>query len=163
MTFNVEPFSKQSFELGEGPHWYNDKLYFVDILDGTAGTLDSNGVYHLLHKEKDNIVSAVFPVEGDDQSIAFSTKLGVYSLNLTTGNKKLIDSLEGDGFRFNDAKCDSKHRLWIGTMGLETSPGVLQPEKGLPNKVKHFIFTKFAFFLKALSTRCLVKGNLKKD
>jgi len=45
---------------------------------------------------------------------------------------KVVTRLEGDkpGNRFNDAKCDSYGRLWAGTMGSETAPGVLPPAEG---------------------------------
>lgn len=131
MTFNIEVLSKRSFVLGEGPHWHKDKLYLVDIIEGSVGFLDSSGAFHLLYKEKDSIISAVFPVEDDDETIVFSTGLGVYSLNITTGVKKLIASIDDTGAKLNDAKCDSRHRMWIGTMGPEASPGVLKPEQGL--------------------------------
>ena len=35
------------------------------------------------------------------------------------------------GNRFNDAKCDSSGRLWCGTMGSESTPGVVQQNQGM--------------------------------
>lgn len=130
MTFNIEPFSNQAFQLGEGPHWHNEKLYFVDILGGLAATIDVNGKYELLHRENDYI-TAVLPVEGDDQRLVLSTKSDLYLLNVKTGHKVLVDAIKTEAARFNDGKCDSKHKLWIGTMGLESEPGKLAPERGL--------------------------------
>lgn len=133
MTFTVEAFSEGPFELGEGPHWHPQlkKLFFVDITAGFAATIDAAKKVQVLHQEDaGHTVSAVLPVEGQDSQIVVGVDTSVYLVDVATGEKKLLDKLATGGVRFNDAKCDPKGRLWIGTMGLETAPGVLTPEQG---------------------------------
>lgn len=135
MTFTVEAFSDGPFELGEGPHWHSQlkKLYFVDITGGFAATLDASKKVQILHKEEGHFVSAVLPVEGQDNQIVVSVDTSVYLVDVKTGEKKLLDKLSdtlAKLVRFNDAKCDPSGRLWIGTMGLEKAPGVLTPDQG---------------------------------
>ena len=158
MTFNIEVFSKRSFVLGEGPHWYKDKLYFVDIMEGSVGFLDSCGAFHFLYKEKDDNISSVFQDDDDDKSIVFTTNLGIHSLNTTTGIKKLIATNDDNRTKLNDAKCDSRNRLWIGSVG--PSPGNSKSEQGFINLS---FFFPFFLILKALYTSWLVRGNLRKS
>lgn len=131
MTYTVEPFSEVAFALGEGPHWHPqlNRLFFVDITEGIAATIDANKKVQVLLKE-DGALSAVLPVDGAPNQIVVSIDTSLYLVDVTTGEKTLLDQLDVPGVRFNDAKCDPRGRLWIGTMGLETSPAVLTPELG---------------------------------
>lgn len=130
-TFHVEPFSTKHYELGEGPHWHpkSKKLFFVDIPEGLVLTLDNEKKEEILLKEQEP-VSAVLPVDGEPNKMVVSVGTAVYSVDSTTGKKVLLDKLLRDDIRFNDAKCDPRGRLWIGTMGLEVSPAVVKAEQG---------------------------------
>ena len=135
MTFKIETFSEVSYALGEGPHWHPDLklLYFVDIVNGLAATIDQNKKVQVLLKV-DDFLTAILPVDSANNQvpdIVVSIGTELYLVNVKSGTKTLLDSLNKKDVRFNDAKCDPRGRLWIGTMGLETAPGVLAPEKGL--------------------------------
>src|SRR6218665_465229 len=130
--YNIEVISKQAFALGEGPHWCSrtSKLYFVDILGNLAGRLDlETHDFETLFKAQDS-VSSVFPIENDPNTVILSTNKELFRIDILSGQATRIDGITKEGVRFNDAKCDSKGRLWIGTMGLETSPGVVEPDAG---------------------------------
>ena len=45
---------------------------------------------------------------------------------------KVLTTVQEDkpGNRFNDGKCDSSGRLWCGTMGAMSAPGVLEHGEG---------------------------------
>lgn len=131
MTFNVQVFSDRPFKLGEGPHWdaTSKKLYFVDILNGIAATIDSKRNYQQLLKE-DKFVTAVLPVQGEPNIAVVSIGTDVFWVDFESGERTLLGHVDKSNVRFNDAKCDSSGRLWIGTMGLETAPAVLEPEQG---------------------------------
>lgn len=131
-TYTIEPYSDRAFELGEGPHWHagNKKLYFVDITGSGVYTIDGQKRLATLLKDNSGAVSAVLPIEGDHQQLAVSIDTQLFLLNVNTGERKLLDKLPVANVRFNDGKCDPRGRLFLGTMGLESSPGVLEPEKG---------------------------------
>lgn len=131
-NYTIEPYSDRAFELGEGPHWHagNKKLYFVDITGSAVYSIDDQKRLETLLKDTSGSVSAVFPVEGDPQNLVVSIETDLYLLNVKTGERRLLDKLPVSGVRFNDGKCDPQGRLFLGTMGLETSPGELEPEKG---------------------------------
>lgn len=132
MSFKVEPFSKQSFQLGEGPHWHPkyNKLYFVDIPGSLVGTLDVNGKLEVLYEdEQKRAVTAVLPVAGSETQVVVTIDTSVYLIE--NGKATLIDQIDTKGVRFNDAKCDPRGRLFLGTMSLESTPGtILKHEAG---------------------------------
>ena len=132
MTFKVEPFSQVAYGLAEGPHWHREQklLYFVDIFEGLAATIDENRKERVLLKV-DQPLTAILPVDGEPTKMVVSIGTELYLLDVKSGEKTLLDRLDKPGVRFNDAKCDPRERLWIGTMGLESAPAVVEPGKGL--------------------------------
>lgn len=101
-------------KLFEGPIWVKDTLYFVDIVKGEI---------HSLGKNEHNIV-----------------KFNTYVSSIQPRKKGGLIATAGKGFyvvednkigllyevkdwdernRFNDGKCDTIGRYWIGTMNLE--------------------------------------------
>jgi len=128
--FKVEPISK-NFKLGEGPHWCEkaSKLYFVDIFDNLVGRLDTKtGDIETLFKAE-TAVSAVLPVEGSSNQILICTPKDVLLVNTDTKETKRIDGISGKD-SLNDAKVDSKGRLWVGSMGAEITPGGERGDEG---------------------------------
>lgn len=114
LTFAIaaEPLSV----LGEGPLWdaASGLLHWIDALGGTIFALD--------------------PSTGETKSIQVGHEIGCIAIRETgelivatareiseiddSGERQLLVSIPGDdpSLRFNDGKCDSSGRLWVGTM-----------------------------------------------
>ncbi len=64
-------------------------------------------------------------VQSDDDNIIIGMHGGIAKMNLDTKELFWISDLEKENInhRCNDGACDSKGRLWIGTMDINFSPG----------------------------------------
>lgn len=99
---------------------------------------------------------AVFPVQGCSNKLVALLKRKICLVDRETGSiptaglikatvlhrdvvfvlgsvLEVLATVQDDkpGNRFNDAKCDCSGRLWCGTMGAMTAPGVLEPKQGI--------------------------------
>jgi sugar lactone lactonase YvrE len=77
------------------------------------------------------LTSIVIPVGYKREEFIITQSNKLFKFNWVTKEKQLLAEVEKSiaGNRFNNGKCDSKGRLWIGTLGLETYPGVVDPTK----------------------------------
>lgn len=108
-------------QLGEGPFWYNEALYWIDVLgkkiyryfpaeDKTEEMQLRQYIGSLAPRKKGGFVLAL--------------KNGFYFLDKFNGVLTPIVNPEPDkpGNRFNEGKCDARGRFWAGTMALDESP-----------------------------------------
>ncbi|KAJ8306467.1 hypothetical protein KUTeg_017012 [Tegillarca granosa] len=101
--------------VGEGPHWEESTktLHYVDLQSGDLHRWNS--------------------VTGKDEG-GYLISIGKTLCHFDWETKKtkvLIEvELKGTKNRFNDGKCDSKGRLWAGTMGYEDKSGNIEMEIG---------------------------------
>ncbi|KAF5301130.1 hypothetical protein FQR65_LT08960 [Abscondita terminalis] len=127
----------EPIDHGEGPTWDSrtNLLYFVDIFEGRALsynylTNELNAIY--LHGNttpiiptKTNPCQFIVGIERSVSLIEWDGKETVFSKKaLVTVSNQFPTS------RFNDGKADKDGRLWIGTMGFESSAGVT-PNEGV--------------------------------
>lgn len=109
--------------LGEGPIWYREQLYWVDIIEKRVyiynPSLDS-----VRHIQLDKMVGTVVPRSAGGLVVALED--GFYAVDERDGEATLLASAEADNpsTRFNDGKCDPVGRLWAGTMGLKGEKGI---------------------------------------
>jgi sugar lactone lactonase YvrE len=103
--------------LGECPVWDSDRqqLYWVDVYNYRVHQFDP-ATGEDRYFDTGDVVSAIQKAEGDRLIIALSRSLAF--LHLETGE---ITSLYEIDFpypntRFNDGKCDSQGRFWIGSI-----------------------------------------------
>lgn len=122
---------------GEGPTWdpRTNLLYFVDIFEGRILnynylTNDLNAVY--LHGN----TTPVIPTKNNPHRFIVGIERSVSIIEWDgkgpiTAKKHLVTvSKQFPTSRFNDGKADKEGRLWIGTMGFESSTGVV-PNEGI--------------------------------
>ncbi|RUS90560.1 hypothetical protein EGW08_001648 [Elysia chlorotica] len=116
--------------LGEGPHWdtASQTLMYVDICSGGIHCYDP----HTKQESKmtlDGTVGFVIPCETGGYVVGLNRTLSHLDWN-TKEVTPLLEVDDGTKNRFNDAKCDALGRLWAGTMGYETVPGIIDRADG---------------------------------
>ena len=107
---------------GEGPLWWNQSLYYVDI-EGKAiiqlnTETESERIWQL-----DQRIGCIAPI--DNQRLLYAGDKGIFSFDTDTGDSTLIGDPEADYLdnRFNDGKCDPLGRFWAGTINLKKVKG----------------------------------------
>lgn len=109
--------------LAEGPHWDagTGRLHWVDILapaiisgDPATGVREETALPEL--------VGSVIPRRSG--GLVCATETGIKIAN-PDGSLVPFSPVEADvpGNRLNDAKCDSRGRLWVGSLAIDTTPG----------------------------------------
>lgn len=118
------PVSEHRFTLAEGPFWDGPQqaLYWVDIAAHLACRLVDGQFEQWRFREP---ISAFFPTEQGDALVTLAS--GVYRFDLYAGAESprltplcAPDPIQGN--RANEARCDSRGRLWLGTMQNNLHP-----------------------------------------
>jgi sugar lactone lactonase YvrE len=118
----AEIFRQDGCILGEGPFWFNHRLWWVDIEQGLLLAADESGNLAGRWELGQRIGSAV-PIDSDTFVVALQN--GLARLHLASGERLLIpeSSPPSAGHRFNDGKCDPVGRLIVGTLMLNGERG----------------------------------------
>ncbi len=109
-------------ELGEGPIWIDDALWFVDIKNDTVFRFDPETLELARWKAPEH-VGWVLP--SAHEGLVAGLKSGPHRLNLASGAFERIATVHADlpDNRLNDAAIDGEGRIWFGSMdNLEESP-----------------------------------------
>lgn len=113
----VETVTDIVSRLGEGPIWYREKLYWVDIVGKRVHVYEpaSRSARTI---EVGYMVGTVVPRLAGGLVVALEN--GFAFLDEDSGAVTPIIDPEADqpGNRFNDGKCDPAGRFWAGTMSL---------------------------------------------
>ena len=109
---------------GEGPSWNSEqkRLYWVDVLGPSLHILDPERALNRSLPMPHMISTAL---QTDGSKLVAITQKGVQLLDLRTNRLTEIVHPEHDvpSNRLNDAKVDSKGRIWVGSMAIDASPG----------------------------------------
>lgn len=139
-TITVKPISNHVSKWGEGPIWWKDALFYVDIEGHKIIRLNPESGEEQIW-EMGERVGTVVPTENCD--IIFAGDSGIVRLNLGSGTKTVLadpePELRGTN-RFNDGKCDPAGRFWAGTISMVKDTGTanlycLDTDGTLANKV----------------------------
>jgi sugar lactone lactonase YvrE len=128
-----QPVCDQRFKLAEGPFWddVQHALYWVDIAGFRALRLHQGQLRHWQFNEP---VSAFIPTTQGDALVTLAS--GVYRLDLSSAADHpalallcVADPIQGN--RANEARCDKRGRLWLGSMqnNLDAEGGDLPLER----------------------------------
>jgi sugar lactone lactonase YvrE/DNA-binding IclR family transcriptional regulator len=113
-----------SLFLGEGPHWsVNDQqLYFVDILAPSVCVGDPvKGSYRSWAMPE--LTSFLIPRKGGGFIAGMQSEVRAIDPVKNESVTLARPEINRPGNRFNDGKCDSRGRLWAGTLAIDTTPG----------------------------------------
>jgi len=109
--------------LGEGPIWdsTSNTLSWVDIISGTIHEYSLSRKVHSIIPLND-MVGAITHCENGNYLAALKEGLAYidresYDITYLTNPEKHLPNN-----RFNDGKCDSSGRFWIGSMSLDEEP-----------------------------------------
>lgn len=120
---HMESVGSYEAKWGEGPMWYDNKLYYVDIEGhrvcyfdpetGDEATCEvGERVGFVVPREKGGFV-----IGGDNGLSFLSTNLGTKETFADPEPDKKPDN------RFNDGKCDPAGRIWAGTISTVKKTG----------------------------------------
>lgn len=116
----VEVAVHHSCLLGEGPVWdtKTNTLCWVDILNGDIHELDPKTASFKTTSVNQFVGTVVLCTDGNYLA---ALRDGLAIINRQTGAINLLTHPEQHlpGNRFNDGKCDSQGRFWIGSMSLD--------------------------------------------
>ena len=110
---------------GEGPVWWEGKLWYVDIEGHAVCSLDPETGEERSWGVGERVGTVVPRVSG---GLVIAGDLGMAFLDPESGEKTLIPGTDpeaekrGDN-RFNDGKCDPQGRFWAGTISTVKKDG----------------------------------------
>jgi len=116
----VELLVHNDTQLGEGPVWDHrqNTLFWVDILKGHLQAYDyragTNKVFPM-----GEFTGTVVPTTGGKLLVALKNRIATFELNSKQLRTFCVPEQGRELHRFNDGKCDSKGRFWIGSTEIE--------------------------------------------
>jgi sugar lactone lactonase YvrE len=117
----VEIAVRANAKLAEGPRWdaATGRLLWVDI-EGCELHVHESGEDRAI--AFDAMVGAAAATTGDAALVALADRLALVDL-ADESVRTLVRLPHGPAVRANDGACDAAGRFWIGTMGLDETPG----------------------------------------
>jgi len=119
----VEPVGTYVSKWGEGPRFWGNALFYVDI--------EGHSVIRLCpDSQKEDVwdigerIGAVTPTH--DRGLLCAGDSGIFSFRLQSGEKKVLadpESAKRPDNRFNDGMCDPSGRFWAGTISTTKQVG----------------------------------------
>lgn len=108
-------------QLAEGPRWdtATGRLLWVDIEGCELHVLESGEDRAI---GLDAMVGVAAPTSSGAVLVALADRLALVDL-ADESVRTLVRLPHGPGLRSNDGACDAAGRFWIGTMGLDETPG----------------------------------------
>ncbi|MGE9270939.1 MAG: SMP-30/gluconolactonase/LRE family protein, partial [Verrucomicrobiales bacterium] len=118
----IEAVGARVSQWGEGPIWWEDKLYYVDIEGHAVIEFDPTQG----QERRWNVGERVgFVVPRESGGLVIGGDSGLHFLDIETGDLEHLTDPESDKAdnRFNDGKCAPDGRLFAGTISLVKKTG----------------------------------------
>ena len=123
-TPRTKTIGKQISQWGEGPIWWGNSLFYVDIAGNKLLRLKPETGEESIW-DVGECIGTIVPSKNDDEVI-YAGDTGYVRFNLKTGSKTTLAdpeaSMRGKN-RFNDGKCDPLGRFWAGTISMIKDTG----------------------------------------
>lgn len=121
-TISARPLTPNVCTLAEGPFWFQDRFWWVDIEPGLLHSVDATGSSPVSYDLGQRIGVAV-PI--DDRRFVVGLQNGVGLFDRETSSVQIIATPEKDipTNRFNDGKCDPAGRFIGGTLSMVGQKG----------------------------------------
>lgn len=115
MTIAPRVFVRDTCSLGEGPFWFEDRLWWVDIDARALHSVDANGEARRSFPLGQRIGAAAPLASG---GLIVAVEEGIGTFDPATGRLDILHAPEQgvEGSRFNDGKCDPAGRFLAGTL-----------------------------------------------
>jgi len=122
MNLTAESTLDVQSQLGEGPVWFKEALWFVDIELGELHRFRPSTLEHARYSAGQRIS---FAVPASDGSWIVGLEGGLAFWRVGEGQPEVFANPESDlpRNRFNDGKCDPSGRLYGGTMRNDGAAG----------------------------------------
>ena len=121
-SLTIQAIGKRQSLWGEGPIWWNDSLYYVDIEGNAIIRLNPDTEEETIWEFPERI-GCVVPCNNGHLLYAGDNGISIFdpqtkqSSHITDPESHLPDN------RFNDGKCDPYGRFWGGTISLKKIKG----------------------------------------
>lgn len=108
-------FVEMQCELGEGPFWFEDRLWWVDIEKGLLLSVDETGQNFTRDTLKQKLGAAA-PGGGGRFVVALERDIALFDRCSQAIIPLASHDTTAHGARFNDGKCDPHGRFIVGTL-----------------------------------------------
>lgn len=110
--------------LGEGPIWHtrSGRLYWVDIAGHKVHAYEP-ATGRTLTAFVGESVGTIVPTRRREVLVALQRRFAFLDLTAARLTPFPVEPLLAENQRFNDGKCDSAGRLWVGSMDAGAAPG----------------------------------------
>ena len=121
-VMEVSVFVRDTCQLGEGPFWFEDRLWWVDIEAGKLHSVNGSGGDRA-SLSMGRRIGAVAPIDAEHFLVALEDGIGIF--HRASGVIDLLAAPEKNqaGSRFNDGKCDAAGRFVAGTLNMAGRTG----------------------------------------
>jgi Gluconolactonase len=120
-SLTAELFLKAEHMLGEGPFWFDDRLWWVDINDGCLCSVEESGKNPTCDSLGEKLTCAA-PIGRDRFVVTLHSRIAVYDRRTKAVQTLTPPVSTASNVRFNDGKCDSRGRLVAGTLSGSKEP-----------------------------------------
>lgn len=119
----IQTIGTRVSKWGEGPIWWRDHLYYVDVEGHAIVQLDANTSKETILNVGERIGTLVPRKNG---KFLYAGDTGIIAFDPVAGTRKTLADPEPEKRetnRFNDGKCDPAGRFWAGTISLTKKTG----------------------------------------